>query len=150
MNDDILSSTAFKLHQATLIIDRIADDYLRREHGIRYSAFLVLLMTRVLGECSQQAIAANLGVSRASITQRVSPLATDGLLEVVPHPTDSRANLVRLTPRGTELVDAAWRGLESHQSGIDDGVDDGVDERALATQLDRLNANGRSILQANA
>jgi len=139
---DITSSTAFKLHRATVLIDRIADDYLTREHGIHYAPFLVLLMVRVLGEPSQQAIARNLDVSRASVTQRVSGLVESGLLEVTPDPADSRANIVRLTTPGRALVDSAWRGLEQHQSGLDAGVD----EPALVAQLDRIISNAEEAL----
>ena len=139
---DITSSTAFKLHRATVLIDRIADDYLTREHGIHYAPFLVLLMVRVLGEPSQQAIARNLDVSRASVTQRVSGLVESGLLEVTPDPADSRANIVRLTTAGRVLVDSAWRGLEQHQSGLDAGVD----EPALVAQLDRIISNAEEAL----
>ena len=139
---DITSSTAFKLHRATVLIDRIADDYLTREHGIHYAPFLVLLMVRVLGEPSQQAIARNLDVSRASVTQRVSGLVESGLLEVTPDPADSRANIVRLTTPGRALVDSAWRGLEQHQSGLDAGVD----EPALVAQLDRIISNAVEAL----
>jgi DNA-binding MarR family transcriptional regulator len=142
MNPDITNSTAFKLHQATLIVDRIADDYLQREHGVRYAPFLVLLMARITGPTSQQSIAAALGVSRASITQRVATLVADGLLEVTKDPDDSRANIVRLTKSGATKVTAAWRGLEMHESGIDDGVD----EAALQEQLDRIISNGRRAL----
>lgn len=143
-SSDITSSTAFKLHQATLLIDRSADEYLVRNHGIRYAPFLVLLMARVMPEPSQRAIAESLGVSRASITQRVGALVDDGLLEVTPDPRDSRANVVRLTAKGRALVDTAWTGLDAHQSGLDDGVDDA----ALAEQLDRIIANGRRMLGA--
>jgi len=139
---DPTTSTAFKLHQATLLIDRLADVYLRREHGIRYAPFLVLLMVHVLGETTQQAIAQSLGVSRASITQRVSALVAEGWLTAEPHPTDARANLVAFTPAGMAKAQAAWLGLEAHQNGLDDGVD----ERALAQQLDRIIANGTRIV----
>lgn len=140
--NDFTESTAFKLHRATVLIDRVADGYLEREHGIRYAPFLVLLMVRVLGEPSQQAIASNLDVSRASITQRVSALVDRGLLTTAPDPDDARALRVSLTPVGRELIDAAWAGLERHQ----DGLDDGIDEPALAAQLDRLIANAVTAL----
>jgi DNA-binding MarR family transcriptional regulator len=140
--NDITESTAFKLHRATVLIDRIADDYLDREHGIRYAPYLVLLIVRVLGEPSQQAIATNLDVSRASITQRVSGLVERGLLEIGVDPDDARAHRVRLTEAGRALVDAAWRGLESRQ----DGLDEGIDEPVFAQQLDRLIANAVTAL----
>lgn len=146
MNDitstDITASAAFKLHRATALIDRVADGYLDREHGIRYAPFLVLLMVRLMGEPSQQAIASNLDVSRASITQRVSALVDRGLLTTAPDPDDARALRVTLTPDGRALVDAAWQGLERHQ----DGLDDGIDEAALVAQLDRLIANALEVL----
>lgn len=139
---DITSSTAFKLHRATALIDRVADEYLAREHGIHYAPFLVLLMVRLLGEPSQQAIARSLDVSRASVTQRVSALIERGLLAVSPDPADARANVVRLTTDGAVLVDSAWRGLEQHQSGLDAGVD----EPALVAQLDRIISNAVEAL----
>jgi len=137
---DITQSTAFKLHRATLLIDRLADDYLQREHGIRYAPMLVLLMVRVSGPSSQQAIAHNLDVSRASVTQRVTQLTRDGLLAV--EATDGRTNRVTLTPAGERLFDAAWAGLEAHQNGLERGVD----EPALVAQLDRIIANALEIL----
>ncbi len=138
----LLDSTAFKLNRAAVLIERIADDYLRQSHGIRYAPFLVLMMVRLIGPTSQQAIAANLNVSRASVTQRAAALVADGHLVVTIDPRDARANLVTLTPSGTELFDRAWAGLESRQ----DGLDTGVDERALATALDRLIANAVAAL----
>jgi DNA-binding MarR family transcriptional regulator len=142
MTTNPLESTAFKLHRATVLIDRLADAYLVREHGIHYSAFVVLLMASVLGEASQTTIAENLAVSRASITQRVAALAEAGLVEVRPDPSDSRAKLVRLTGHGHTVFASAWQGLEAHQSGLDEGVD----EVALAAQLDSLIANALRVL----
>lgn len=138
----LLDSTAFKLNRAAVLIERIADDYLRQSHGIRYAPFLVLMMARLLGPTSQQAIAANLNVSRASVTQRVAALVADGHLVVTIDPRDARANLVTLTPSGAELFDRAWDGLESR----DDGLETGIDERALASALDRLIANAVAAL----
>jgi len=140
--NDFTGSTAFKLHRATVLLDRIADDYLVAEHRIHYAPFLVLLMARVLGPTTQLAIARNLGVSRASVTQRVGILQNEGLVTVTKSATDSRANTVVLTDAGATLVEAAWLGLERHQ----DGVDFGVDEPVLAAQLDRLIENALAIV----
>jgi len=138
----LLDSTAFKLNRAAVLIERIADNYLRQSHGIRYAPFLVLMMASLTGPTSQQAIAANLGVSRASVTQRVAALVADGHLAVTINPRDARANLVSLTVSGAEVFDRAWAGLESRQ----DGLDTGIDERALASALDRLIANAIAAL----
>ena len=138
----LLDSPAFKLHRATILIDRLADAYLYENHGIRYAPFLVLLMARMLGPTSQQAIAANLAVSRSSVTQRVAGLVASELLVVEPDPTDRRANLVVISAAGAELFDRAWSGLNDRE----DGIEDGIDILAFMTQLDRIIANALAAL----
>lgn len=140
----ITESTAFKLHRATVLMDRIADRYLFAEHGIRYSNFLVLLMVGALGRPGQRRIAETLDVSSASITQRLKQLRDAGLVAIAPDPTDARAHTVSLTARGGALLTAAWVGLDTHQ----DGIDVGVDETVLAQQLDRLIANAVAVLNS--
>ena len=135
----ITDSPAFKLHRVTALIDRLADDYLQREHRIRYAPMLVMLMVRVLGPTSQQAIAEALDVSRASVSQRVTQLVSDGLLST--EKVDGRTSRVSFTLEGTALFDRAWAGLEAHQNGLEQGVD----EAALVAQLDRIIANAASL-----
>jgi len=139
-----IGSTAFKLHRATVLVDRLADEYLLANHGIRYAPFLVLLMARVLGPTTQQSIAANLGVSRASVTQRVGVLVTAGLITARQSAADSRANTIELTDAGARLVEGAWIGLETKQ----DGLSEGIDEAALSQQLDILIASATRAIGA--
>jgi DNA-binding MarR family transcriptional regulator len=141
---DIVGSPVFKLHRATALVDRVADHYLQEHHGIRYSAFLVLLTIGTAGRLTQRQIADRLDVSRASITQRLGPLLDDDLVTARPHPEDARANTISLSRTGAELLERAWRGLETHQ----DGVDEGVDVRALVEQLDRIIGNALRVLNA--
>jgi len=138
--DAITDSTAFKLHRVTALIDRLADDYLYSNHGIRYAPMLVLLMCRILGPTSQQAIANNLNVSRASVSQRVAQLVASGLITT--EPLDGRTSRVTLTPAGASLFDTAWAGLEAHQNGLEAGVNEAV----LAEQLDRIIDNAKALL----
>lgn len=139
---EITQFTSFKLHQATTLIDRVADGYLHTHHRIRFAPFLVLLMVKVLGPATQQGIAAALDVTRASVSQRVGALRDRGLLDVSVNPTDSRAHLVSLTPEGARLVTEAWKGLDQDLGGVADGVDEAV----LAQQLDRLIGNAITVL----
>lgn len=138
----IAESTAFLLHRATVLVDRVADRYLFAEHGIHYSGFLVLLMVGVLGEPAQHEIAEALDVSRASISKRVDALRSDGLVVVAPHPTDARSTTVSLTATGGALLERAWRGLDTHQ----DAVDTGVDDAALRANLALIIANSLALL----
>jgi DNA-binding MarR family transcriptional regulator len=138
----LLASPVLKLHQATALVDRAADRYLRGAHGISYSHFVVLLAIGVLGQPHQRAVADSLDVSRASITQRVTALRAGGLVRVTPDATDARSQRVSLTDDGDALLAAAWRGLEAH----DDGIEDGVDLQALERELDTVIQNARRYL----
>ena len=141
---DIVESPVFKLHRATALVDRVADRYLQEHHGIRYSAFLVLLTVGTLGQQTQREIADKLDVSRASITQRLGRLLDDDLVTARPHPDDARANTISLSLKGAALLERAWHGLETHQ----DGVDAGVDVKVLVQQLDRIIDNALRVLNA--
>jgi DNA-binding MarR family transcriptional regulator len=141
---EITQYASFKLHQATALLDRVSDNYLRTHHGIRYAPFLVLLISKVVGPATQQRLATALDVSRASITQRVSALKQQGLLSVVADPKDSRAHLVSLTEAGERLVAAAWEGLDRDLADVEEGID----ERLLTEQLDRLIGNLLKVLEA--
>jgi DNA-binding MarR family transcriptional regulator len=138
----LLASPVLKLHQATALVDRAADRYLRGTHGISYSHFVVLLTIGVLGQPHQRAVADNLDVSRASITQRVTALRELGLVRVTRDPTDARSQRVSLTDDGQALLKTAWRGLDEHDSGLDHGVD----IQALERELDTVIHNARRYL----
>jgi DNA-binding MarR family transcriptional regulator len=138
----ILASPVLKLHQATALVDRTADRYLRGTHGISYSHFVVLLAIGMLGQPHQRAVADSLDVSRASITQRVTALRECGLVRVTRDATDARSQRVSLTDEGESLLETAWRGLDAH----DDGIEHGVDIRALERELDTLIRNARRYL----
>lgn len=138
----IAESLAYKLHQATVLVDRAADQYLRAHHDISYSLLVVLLVVGVLETPSQREIADHLEVSRASITQRITVLTQRGLVRVSPSDHDARAVQVQLTAAGGALLTAAWQGMESYE----DGLDAGIDVAALTRELDLLIANARAHL----
>jgi DNA-binding MarR family transcriptional regulator len=62
-------------------------------------------------------LAAHLHIAPRSATEVVDALESKGLVRRSPDPTDRRATLVSLTPRGCELVDEVRRarGLESEK-----------------------------------
>lgn len=139
----LLASPALKLHQATALVDRAADQYLRGAHGISYSHFVVLLTIGFLGQPHQRAVADSLDVSRASITQRVTALRKSGLVRITRDETDARSQRVSLTGDGESLLETAWRGLDEH----DNGLEHGVDMQALERELDTLIQNARRYLR---
>lgn len=140
MNDTpapIPDSLAFVLHRATTLVDRAADLFLRSRHDVSYSLFSVLLLVGASDRPSQREVADMLGVSRASITQRIAELGRRGLVQAVPDATDARAVDLVLTEAGGTLLASAWHDLET----AEDGIDAGVDVAGLIGQLQLIIAN---------
>ncbi len=140
--EEIPSSLSFLLHRATVLVDRAADRFLVTRHGIGYPLFSVLLLVGSLDRPIRAEIAAMLGVSRASITQRTAELAKRGLIVGEPSDEDARTSRLRLTAEGGRLLEAAWRDLET----ADGGLEDGIDIPQLTAQLLRLTANAERFL----
>lgn len=146
MNDvpepPITQSIAFALHRATVLVDRAADLYLRSRHGISYSLFSVLLVIGMNDRLTQREVADMLGVSRASITQRVSELTKRRLVRTQSHPTDARAVSLSLTAPGGELLENAWHDLETS----DDDIEVGVNVTVLLRELQILATNAEASI----
>lgn len=71
-------------------------------------------------------IATALVVHPTSVTSAIDRLERDGLVARVPHPTDRRAMLAKITPGGKALVRKATPTLIEAKFGFD-----GVDEATL-------------------
>ncbi|MFJ2865252.1 MarR family winged helix-turn-helix transcriptional regulator [Kitasatospora sp. NPDC087314] len=104
--------------------------------GLDSSEFDVLATLRRAGEpyeLNARALLKAAMVTSGAITNRVDRLSAKGLVERNPCPNDRRAVLVRLTPAGKDLIDAALAGHVRNEERLL-AVLDG-DERA---QLDAL------------
>jgi DNA-binding MarR family transcriptional regulator len=88
-------------------------DRLARE-GLTVSRAGVLWQLRRHGPVNQRALADALGVSARTVTGLVDGLVATGFVDRRAHPTDRRATLVTLTPRGTRVV----RALEREQAAF--------------------------------
>ncbi|MER7751834.1 MarR family transcriptional regulator [Kitasatospora sp. NPDC097643] len=104
--------------------------------GLDASEFDVLATLRRSGEpyeLNARALLKAAMVTSGAITNRVDRLSAKGLVERNPCPNDRRAVLVRLTPAGKELIDAALPGHVRNEERLLAALDG--DERA---QLDGL------------
>jgi len=92
----------------TALAGRLAD------HGLQPGWFDLLAPLRRAGEPYElnptQLMRATM-LSSGGVTKRLDRLAEAGLVERRPDPSDRRGTLVRLTPKGKAVVDAAF---ESH------------------------------------
>jgi DNA-binding MarR family transcriptional regulator len=76
----------------------------------RYEALMLLFYSRN-GALPLGKIGDRLQVHRASVTNAIDRLVAQGLVERVPHETDRRATLARITKEGRRVARAATRRL---------------------------------------
>lgn len=97
-----------------------AVDAALRPHNLtfaRWEALVLLAFTRN-GELPLGKMGPRLMVHPTSITNTVDRLEADGLVRRVPHPTDGRATLARITPKGRRLVERATASVEAVDFGL--------------------------------
>ena len=91
------------------------------EHGLDGWEFDVLSALRRAGtpyELSPGQLVAETLVTSGTMTNRVDRLVARGWVEREPDPTDRRGVIVRLTPTGMAVVDAALSDLLSHEHDL--------------------------------
>jgi DNA-binding MarR family transcriptional regulator len=110
------------------------------EHGIESWEFDVLAALRRAGapyELSPGRLLRETLVTSGTMTNRVDRLASRGLVERHPDPSDRRGVLVRLTPDGKDAVDGSFTGLlEAERELLADLS--ASDQKVLAGLLRRL------------
>lgn len=73
----------------------------RTLHGITIKAIGDGITASALGR--------RLGVSKQAAAKTIEGLEREGYVERVPDPADARSKIIRLTPRGREMQQVAWR-----------------------------------------
>jgi MarR family transcriptional regulator for hemolysin len=74
-------------------------------HGVSEAASAPLIWIERLGEnVRQNTLADAIGIEGASLVRLIDELQSSGLVTREPDPSDRRANVVSLTPRGREVV----------------------------------------------
>jgi DNA-binding MarR family transcriptional regulator len=110
------------------------------EHTLESWEFDVLAALRRAGspyELSPGRLLKETLVTSGTMTNRVDRLASRGLVERLPDPTDRRGVLVRLTPSGRTAVDGALDGLLARERALLAGLG-AADQLRLADLLRTL------------
>ncbi|MBS2011539.1 MAG: MarR family transcriptional regulator [Deltaproteobacteria bacterium] len=108
-------------------IDRVNDDAGRR--------LLRPAVTNLLPHISFEGtpiseIAKRIGVTKQAVSKLVAELEAEGTVELVPHPDDGRAKLVRFTPAGAKAI--------MHGLGILGGIEEELAREVGAAKLRAL------------
>lgn len=111
------ATSVVRVHQLVVA----AVDTALRPYGLTFARFeaLRLLAFSREGALPLSRMGPRLMVHPTSVTHVVDRLEADGLLERVPHPTDRRTTLARITPAGRRLVEEATAAVNASRFGLD-------------------------------
>lgn len=110
---------AFSIYRTAELIRQSNDHALRPLDltHVRHEALAVLRFSAA-GEMPMGQPSARLVVHPTSVTSTVDTLQRLGYVRRVPHPTDRRATLARITPQGRRAVDASISGMAAAHCGL--------------------------------
>lgn len=97
----------------TYLVSQLAKEFARdlqvRASSLGFSAGQFPILVELWEEdgLTQKQLLERVDVEQATMANTLSRMQRDGLIERKPHPTDRRAQLVFLTPRGLEIKDGA-------------------------------------------
>lgn len=92
-------------------------------HGVSEAASAPLIWIERLGEnVRQNTLAEAIGIEGASLVRLIDELQSSGLVTREPDPSDRRANVVSLTPRGRKVVAEVNQDIQILREQIFAGV----------------------------
>jgi DNA-binding MarR family transcriptional regulator len=140
-------ATATSVMRAQQLVLSAVDRALR-PFGLTFARFeaLVLLSFTGRGELPLGKMGQRLMIHPTSVTNIVDRLAVDGLVERVPHPTDRRATLAKITARGESLVLEATASVNAACFGV--GALTAGEMEELITLIRALRLSSRDFVPA--
>ena len=96
------------------IINNEISSYLK-DFDLTPGKFNILMITKHQGKAqgiSQVEISKSLIVTPSNMTKLIDKLEADGLVTRSPLPGDKRVNMMRITDKGSKLLDRAWGGYQ--------------------------------------
>jgi MarR family 2-MHQ and catechol resistance regulon transcriptional repressor len=105
-------------------LDRFGQSNLRHL-GLGLTDFVILESVLHAGPLTPSRLGDRVGLTRGSITSAVDRLAARGLVTREPNATDARSSLVKLTPVGAAVIEAAWR---SHAEAVERLLEEAITE----------------------
>lgn len=92
-------------------------------HGVSEAASAPLIWIERLGEnVRQNTLAEAIGIEGASLVRLIDELQSSGLVNREPDPSDRRANVISLTPRGREVVTEVNEDIQNLRQEIFAGL----------------------------
>lgn len=125
------------LHRAAAAVRRHLEQSALREADLSWTAFAVLWTLWLHGPWESRDVAAEVGVSRATLSGVAATLERRGLLHREPGEADRRLAVFALTDAGSRLVDELVPGVNAQESAAVSCLDD-AEKVALGALLHRV------------
>ncbi len=118
------------LRRASRAITRHYDEHLAAS-GLTIARYSLLSTLAALGEPTLSAFGRDLAMERTTLLRNLKPLVDDGLVAIAPARA-GRANVARLTVRGTKALERARPYWRAAQQSLSERVDRADVEHVLA------------------
>jgi MarR family 2-MHQ and catechol resistance regulon transcriptional repressor len=121
------------------LIEHRISGYLRK-FGLTPAKFNSMMVIKHLGGktgLSQKDIGRMLIVTPSNTARLIERMETEGMVERLPKAGDRRVNLVRISDKGSRMLDEAWPGYHERINGIV-GLLDGEELRQMAAVTAKL------------
>ena len=113
--DRINEEVIYNIARAYTVIDNVISGFLSR-YGLSPAKFNILLMVKHVGKdkgISQNEISKLLIVTTSNITHMIDKLENDKYVDRISQKGDRRVNLIKITKKGSGLLDVIWPSYKS-------------------------------------
>lgn len=114
------------------------------DSGLTWTSWVVLWVIWVAGQDESRVVAAESGISKATLTGVVKTLSGRGLVSRSTHPDDARRVLLSLTTTGASLMRQLVPRFNEHEARLCEVLEPS-DQRDLAAALRRLTARAEQL-----
>ena len=129
-------ATVSNIFRAATAVRNHMENIVLAEHDLSWSAFTTLFVLRVWGETDARSLAAEAGITAATLTGVMKTLEARGLLRRRSDRTDGRRVLVSLTAAGKRVVDQIMPRFNRHEALVTQALtDEESDELARSLRV---------------
>jgi DNA-binding MarR family transcriptional regulator len=125
------------IHRAATAIRQHLENSVLRDSDMTWTGFVVLWVVWTWGDMETRHVAGEAGISKGTLTGVVKTLQSRGLLERLAHPTDGRLAVLRLSPRGEELMGELVPKFNSEEAFVSSPLQP-AEAQSLADMLRRV------------
>jgi DNA-binding MarR family transcriptional regulator len=125
------------IHRAATAIRQHLENSVLRDSDLTWTGFVVLWVVWTWGDMETRHVAGEAGISKGTLTGVVKTLQSRGLLERLAHPTDGRLAVLRLSPRGEELMGELVPKFNSEEAFVSSPLQP-AEAQSLADMLRRV------------